>query len=446
MNMNNDLQASQSRATASTGRALLIVLVCAAALFSTVWAARGEPGTIMVDTFADELNTDDDCSLREAIQSANTNTAIDDCAAGSTGADVIQVPAGTYTLTRTATGDDANLDGDLDITDTDGSLTIQGAGAGLTIINGDDIDRIIHVQVGAILVIEDIKLYNGQASLTGIGGVNGHGGAIWNHGDLTLNRVYLHLNRTTQTGGKGGAIFNDTEATLTIDSSLVRSNTSNHHGGGIYIDQSTGPILISNSTINGNNSGKDGGGIFSNGDNVVLTLDNVTVAANAANEDGGGLYVGTVSTPNTTITLHNTIVADNSAPVGGDDCQNNVFPGAPFNVSYSLIEDLATCTIVDLGGNQNGVDPNLSPLADNGGPTMTQALNLPSAAVENGQTTGSGAAAGCLHSDGSSKLQLDQRGEPRAQGNNLGGSACDMGAYEYGEISLEMLYLPIVNR
>ncbi len=36
--------------------------------------------TITVTTTDDELNADGDCSLREAIQAANTDTAVDDCA------------------------------------------------------------------------------------------------------------------------------------------------------------------------------------------------------------------------------------------------------------------------------------------------------------------------------------------------------------------------------
>jgi CSLREA domain-containing protein len=36
-----------------------------------------------VNTTADELNSDNDCSLREAIQSANTDTGVDACTAGS---------------------------------------------------------------------------------------------------------------------------------------------------------------------------------------------------------------------------------------------------------------------------------------------------------------------------------------------------------------------------
>src|SRR3989338_6962424 len=52
---------------------------------------------ITITTINDELNADGDCSLREAIESANTDTAIDACLAGA-GTDTIILPAGTYVL------------------------------------------------------------------------------------------------------------------------------------------------------------------------------------------------------------------------------------------------------------------------------------------------------------------------------------------------------------
>jgi CSLREA domain-containing protein len=79
---------------------------------------------IVVTTTVDELNNDGDCSLREAIRAANADAAVDTCVAGS-GADVITLPAGTYTLTI-AGEETAASAGDLDITD---DLSISGAGA-----------------------------------------------------------------------------------------------------------------------------------------------------------------------------------------------------------------------------------------------------------------------------------------------------------------------------
>ena len=64
------------------------------------------------------------CTLRGAIEEANKHA----------GADTILLPAGTYLLTRVGTNEDAALDGDLDIAH---SVTITGAGAASTIIDGN---------------------------------------------------------------------------------------------------------------------------------------------------------------------------------------------------------------------------------------------------------------------------------------------------------------------
>lgn len=81
-------------------------------LLPTAQAAQGAT-EITVTTTDDELNHDGDCSLREAIQAANTDLAVDACPAGN-GHDTIMLPAGTYTHTL-AGFEDENLAGDLDI-------------------------------------------------------------------------------------------------------------------------------------------------------------------------------------------------------------------------------------------------------------------------------------------------------------------------------------------
>src|SRR5689334_20044091 len=63
-----------------------------------------QAATIAVNVTNDELNGDADCSLREAIQAANTDTAVSGCAAGS-GGDTIALPIGTYRLRRVGAGE-----------------------------------------------------------------------------------------------------------------------------------------------------------------------------------------------------------------------------------------------------------------------------------------------------------------------------------------------------
>ncbi len=78
--------------------------------FVLTWSLSSVPAEavahIYVDTFDDELNDDGDCSLREAIQTANTDTVIDECTQGD-GPDIIHLPAGTYTFRYSALGSPA---------------------------------------------------------------------------------------------------------------------------------------------------------------------------------------------------------------------------------------------------------------------------------------------------------------------------------------------------
>jgi CSLREA domain-containing protein len=84
----------------------------------------------MVNTFDDEINSDGDCSLREAVQAANSDNPYDACTSGS-GDDTISLPPGTYTLSIIGGGEDNNQQGDLDIS---GVLTITGTSAATTIL------------------------------------------------------------------------------------------------------------------------------------------------------------------------------------------------------------------------------------------------------------------------------------------------------------------------
>jgi fibronectin-binding autotransporter adhesin len=90
----------------------------------------------LLDTVAVNLNTGKDASghisLRSAIQAANARP----------NADTITVPAGTITLTIAGANEDNAATGDLDIR---GSVTIKGKGAGSTVIDGKNLDRVFQV-------------------------------------------------------------------------------------------------------------------------------------------------------------------------------------------------------------------------------------------------------------------------------------------------------------
>jgi hypothetical protein len=107
--------------------------------------------------------------------------------------------------------------------------------------------------------------------------------------------------------------------------------------------------------------------------------------------------------------LHNTIIAGNTGG-GAPDCVGFNSGGTVIH-SGNLIGDLSGCSYPAPGpGEITGVAPLLGPLADNGGPTQTEALLGGSPAID-------AAVAPCP--------ATDQRGVPRPQ---LAG--CDIGAFE----------------
>src|SRR4051794_31698032 len=76
-----------------------LLIVASVVLPPPVGPRPAYANAIVVNTTADEFGTGAACSLREAIQSANTDTAFGGCTAGS-GADIISLQAGqTYALT-----------------------------------------------------------------------------------------------------------------------------------------------------------------------------------------------------------------------------------------------------------------------------------------------------------------------------------------------------------
>ena len=89
-------------------------------------------------------------SLRHAIQMANASGQ--DC--------LIQLQAGTYTLTITNTSgqDNTAAQGDLDITDSGHTVTIRGRGAGVSIVNGNGVDRVFQVLGGANAVFRKLTI------------------------------------------------------------------------------------------------------------------------------------------------------------------------------------------------------------------------------------------------------------------------------------------------
>src|SRR5271170_301522 len=126
-----------------------------------------------LDTVAVSLKTGKDASgqisLRSAIQAADAKP----------NADTIILPAGTITLTIGGLPEDNAASGDLDIR---GNLTIKGKGAGATVIDGNNLDRVFQVLSGSV-AISGVTIQHGLAA---------EGGGLLNSGGkVTLTSVSI---------------------------------------------------------------------------------------------------------------------------------------------------------------------------------------------------------------------------------------------------------------
>jgi CSLREA domain-containing protein len=279
---------------------LLFTLLFTLALGPTAHAA-----TITVNTTADEVNTNTRCSLREAVQAANTNKKVGACAAGSSsGTDVISIPAGTYRLTRTGINENANQTGDLDVT---GKVRLVGVGPA-TIIDGNETDRVFDVKSGAIVTMQRLSIQTGRLPSSYV-----NGGGIYNGGTLTLDAITV---RESYAYGDGGGVYNAKGRTLTVSRSAIRSNFAEVSGGGIA---NYGTATVTASVVSLNLSAHGGGGMLSYG---KLTVQGSTVTSNRAHDgSGGGIAVGDTGSATIISSTFRANMADGGSPTyaGGVD-------------------------------------------------------------------------------------------------------------------------------
>jgi CSLREA domain-containing protein len=311
----------------SLGHAPRALLAAALLLLSV--PARGT--TLVVNTTADELNGDGDCSLREAVQAANTNAAVDACPAGSPGADTIVTQAsgpgvtivltlGELVLTEAVTLDGGPAPGVGVRAGGAGRLFRVAGGVGPVTIRGFRLSGGRAVRGGAVLVeggadvaFERVSFIGNTA--TGAGPADG-GGALYNAGGtVTVADALFRVNRATE--ASGGALYND-DGDVTVSDAAFRSNASRRaggaveaaggtttlavvtfvgndaraspgHGGALHVVRA-GTVNVDRCTVAGNVAAGQGGGMW-NASSGVLLIEHSTVARNRAGE-GGGIYNG----------------------------------------------------------------------------------------------------------------------------------------------------------
>jgi hypothetical protein len=211
-------------------------------------------------------------------------------------------------------------------------------------------------------------------------------GGVINDGSMTITRCTISGNSASLGGG-----INNNSGSLTITNSTINGNLASNNpgqgiGGGIYNNAS---MTISNCTISGNLAGGSpsgdgaGGGIANTGNLEILSS---TVANNSASglmvASGGGIVgIGPTIADSTIIALNSVFGARNDY---GPD-----FNGTLQSMGYNIIGNNDGASISSQPTDQIGtpgapIDPRLGPLANNGGPTLTQALQAGSPAINRG--------------------------------------------------------------
>jgi hypothetical protein len=160
----------------------------------------------------------------------------------------------------------------------DKPVNLIGAGSGRTVIDGDNKGTVI--TIGETNSDIDVKL----AGVIVRGGLDGHGGGVFNHGRLTIEDVDVMENQATYSGG---GIYNY-EGSLHIVNSRILRNRAAHQGGGIINYEGT--VNMDSGLIEGNIAAY-GGGVLNHGLMDMCTgsiINNMALGRSATEPQGEG--------------------------------------------------------------------------------------------------------------------------------------------------------------
>jgi predicted outer membrane repeat protein len=237
------------------------------------------------------------CSYRAAIAVA-TNDFNSSGANGSV-SDLINIPAGDYEL-------NAKVGPSVQLANASfgGNLSIEGAAASSTIIDGETLDfghELLGINGGnTTIAVSGLTFRGGYSS--------NDGGAIWlAYGDsLAISQCDFE---DDQAANQGGAIGADTDTNLTISVSKFSNNVA-PYGGGALSDASTESIILSADAFTNNQSSKEGS---PHGGGAVLAAGNAEIdhsqfLSNSSYAQGGAISIGGVAVLATDTFAQNTSV------------------------------------------------------------------------------------------------------------------------------------------
>ncbi|YCM45737.1 CSLREA domain-containing protein [Verrucomicrobiaceae bacterium 227] len=391
-----------------TSRSLFAIIKRMRTAFGALALAFCLPTVVQAETFtvttASDLSSEDDSqlTLREAIVSANETPGPDtiDFAEELSGA-VLTLAQGELVI-----NDDLEID----------ASSLNEA----PIIDADQKSRVMHFTAPeGDLELTKLTLRNGMVTEDDSLGANGGGILFRSKGELTLMASTISGNSavgTRSNSAYGGGIYSDWGAITITNSTISGNSATGSYGYGGGIKTWIGAVTLINSSLNGNfaTSTYDAcgnGGCIRERERIVTRI-----------EIGGAIstFSGTTALTNSTVRgggirsssgpliITNSIVAGNSASDSFPDLAPPSDPANLLEVSNSVIGNSTGARLNEAKVNLNNitdVDPQLAPLADNGGPTWTM-LPFPGSPVINAGTT--------------TDLSTDQRGFAHSGTPNIG--------------------------
>jgi hypothetical protein len=301
-----------------------------------------------------------------------TSSTIADSRSAATG-DNVAIGGGAY-VSGDATLIDATISGNVAIAPPGDGVLYFTAGGGLYVRGALSI---------AASTVSDNRLI--AYSLN-----QGPGGGVFVRADAEIVDSTFDANNASTGGGLDKAVFSrygDPGTTLTVSNSTFTGNGAYYIGGAI---ETYRPSTFTNTTIASNDAGLNVAGLACLGDDAELHLDSTILAKNHYGEFEGQYF---------------DLGCNRTVTVTGN---NNL-------VMTSAFVDLPADTLRD--------DPLLAPIADNGGPTRTMALDPASPAIDMGNNV--------------LGLDYDQRGEGFARSS---GAGPDIGAFEVQVPPLDSIF------
>jgi CSLREA domain-containing protein len=320
--------------------ATLLALVLTISVSMLLSARVSQAASITVNSLADTTATDGACTLREAINNANSNsdTTGGDCTAGESGGDVIGFSvSGVITITGgalTITDDSTTIDGD---TTDDGVPDIEVRYSTGTVNTGL------------------IRIWSSNNQIEGLAVTNSPGMGIYIYGDghlaennlLKNNWIGIDLTGAVRGNGTYGVrIWHVAGVGSGASNNILQGNTvSGNSSNGIRIDSAPGTQVLSNTVgldPTGTAARANGSSGISLWSALNTTVQGNTVSGNASN----GLYL----TGTQQITIANNIIGLNAA---GDTAMANGGTAGIYMIANVVTATVQGNTIS--GNSQNGI-------------------------------------------------------------------------------------------